>query len=268
MLVVIVVSTKAGKKQKEMNERKLEDLRNLSPEEVEKKYQPAQKKISKMIGLAVFLPILATAIVIIFSVGGCSSDAKTPVLVIEEDGKKYVYHRVRFFLENSIKRDEFIDVSNHSKIDIYPLKEGVFVDPYDIEPFAAFATDQFEFIEYDQGSHAGFFVQSDSMLYSSESKPIPTDKIGKSSTLETIIISDGEKELKIEYEFDGIKRHPVRNCEIKSVWTMSNPYPGKTVGNYVDRLLVNATEVMRYFNPNAKMELVDDGEILLLSFEE
>lgn len=110
-------------------------------------------------------------------------------------------------------------------------------------------------------------VVSDSILYTTERTTVPTDKIGKTINLETITISDGEKELVVEYKIDGFDRIAIRNCEVKSVWEVTNPYPGKTVGNYRDKLLVNATEVMRYFNPNAKIEFTEDKEILLIRLE-
>lgn len=267
MITVMVISIRLGKKQKLMNEQRSKDILTMPMEDIEKKYKPTQKKISKMIGMAVLIPILSTAFILIFSLGGCSSDATISVLVLEKENQKYVYHSNSFFVKNDIENGNVVDISFYSKLTVYPLKKGIFVDPKDLQAIASFATGQFEILEYDQGSHAGFVIDSDSSLYNEESKAVPTDKIGKTVRQETIIISDGQKELLIEYQRDGADEIPIRNCEIKSVWEVTNPYPGKTVGNYRDKLLVNATEVLRYFNPNAQMELIDDGEVLLVRID-
>jgi hypothetical protein len=109
-------------------------------------------------------------------------------------------------------------------------------------------------------------VISDSAQFTIENKTIPTEKIGKSILEYTIFISDGDKELVIQWNKDN-EIVPIRNCVIKSVWEVSNPYPGKTVGNYRDKLLVNVSEVLHFFNSNAQMTIEEDGELLLIRLE-
>jgi hypothetical protein len=220
--------------------------------------------IFKMIGCITLIPIITTAVILIFFVGGCSSDVRNAIIVLEQENQKYVYHSNPFLLEDTIENEKFVDVSFYSKINLYPLDEGIYIAPSDLKPFAAIATNRFNFVDYDQGSHAGFIIEGDSLLYDIEREVIPSDKIGEAKTKESIIISNGTKELRIEYVLNGAEREAIRNCEIKSVWSVTSPYAGKTVGNYVDHLLVNATEVLRFFNPSVEVEFVEEDNILYL----
>lgn len=265
-ILVIVISSIAANKQKKIKKEIEEDIKKGNFDQVEIKQKTSQKKISKLIGTAVLLPILSIGVILFFTIGGCSSDVKTPILVLEQEGLNYVFHGNSFFLENDIEKGGFVDLDLFSKVIIYPLKDGIYMDPNDIQGVSCIATGQFNLIEYDQGSHQGFVVISDSAQFTIENKTIPTEKIGKSILEYTIFISDGDKELVIQWNKDN-EIVPIRNCVIKSVWEVSNPYPGKTVGNYRDKLLVNVSEVLRFFNSNAQMTIEEDGELLVIRLE-
>jgi len=130
-ILVIVISSIAANKQKKIKKEIEEDIKK-DFDQVEIKQKTSQKKISKLIGTAVLLPILSTGVILFFTIGGCSSDVKTPILVLEQEGLNYVFHGNSFFLENDIEKGGFVDLDLFSKVIIYPLKDGIYMDPNDI----------------------------------------------------------------------------------------------------------------------------------------
>lgn len=263
-LFIVLILFKLGKKQRKNKATINQGLNSTLSEAVTEDQKSEDRSIFKFIGFITLIPIITTAFILIFSIGGCSSDFKTSIIVLEQNGQKYIYHSSPFLMQNSIDNGKTVDISLYSKINLYSLEESIYVEPHDVKAFAAMATNRFKIVEYDHVSHAGFVIESDSLIYNIETEVIPSQKIGDTKTKQSIIISDGLKDLRIEYILNGVERIALRNCEVKSVWSVSSPYAGKTVGSHVDRLLVNVKDVMHYFNPSVQMELEEDQNILLI----
>lgn len=69
-IFVIVISFIAANKQKKIKGEIEEDIKKGNFEQVKIKQKTSQKKISKLIGTAVLLPILSTGVILFFTIGG------------------------------------------------------------------------------------------------------------------------------------------------------------------------------------------------------
>ena len=260
ILVVFIITSVIVKKDKKLKEDRAKSLKNgdLNNETL----RTSQKKISRLIGVAVSIPLLATGIMLLFLFKGCSSDSTFAFITLEKNNKKYVYQNRLHRFEEEMKEGKFIHLDIFSKVNIFPLKDGIYIDPINIEGLANIATGKYQLIDYDQGNHDGFVINSDSSTFSSTSEILPSDKIGKSIYEYTISMSDEAKELTIKWRI-GEQLEPIQNCELLDVWEVTNPYPGKTVGNYRKKILVNATELLHFFNPNAQLSIEEDNLLVI-----
>lgn len=263
MITVMILTAIASIRQKKINQEQLKTHSNEDIKEALQSKKVNQKKLSWIIGSAVFLPILSVGIILFFTIGGCSSTVKNPIIILEQEGDKYVFHSDPFILKKNIEKGGFVELNVFSKVTVYPLNDGVYVEPNDLISFIALAINQFETIKHDQGSHNGFVVPLETSYSTLTKEIVPTEKIGETNNQFTLKIEGNNKELLIQWN-NGKKIEPILNCEIKSVWEVTNPYPGKTIGNYRDKLLVNASKVINYFNPSAQINMGEDSDLLVI----
>lgn len=263
ILVVFIITSVIVKKDKKLKEARIKSLKNgdLNTETL----RTSQKKISRLIGIAVSIPLLSTGIMLLFVFKGCSSDSTFAFITLEKNNQKYVYQNRLHRFEEEMEEGKFIHLDVFSKVNVFPLKNGIYIDPINIEGLANIATGKYRLIDYDQGNHRGFVIASDSSKFSSNSEILPSEKIGKSIYEYTISMSDGTKNFTIQWRI-GEQLEPIQNCELIDVWEVTNPYPGKTVGNYRKKILVNATELLLFFNPNAQLSLDEEDYLLVIRF--
>lgn len=256
LIPLLVKRVKSLEKQKESGLTKSDNLVHKNQ---------ASAKINRSIGLVVSMFVLAVGVSLFLLIPGCSSTEQKPIVVLLKDNKKYVYHAFPSLLLSAIENQEVVETGFYSSISVYPLNNDLYIAPSDLLPFAMLIAQHYEIVHYDQRSHQGFFMENDAFKLKKSTERIATDKIGQTEQLHRIQLSNSREEKSVEISWsEGSTLTPLSNCEIKSVWVVSNPYPGKTVGNYSDRLLVNITNLIDYLKPTATITLDEEHNLLLL----
>jgi hypothetical protein len=245
-------------------------FKNLRGEENKKapilKRNTTKKSPRRLLGVSVTLFVLSIGLLVFFMIPSCSSTLRSPVVVLLKDGNKFVYHGNPYLIEKAIENGEAVETEFYSTVDVYPIDGALYISPSEVQAFAALFGQQYRIIMYEQPAHQGFFVETDDSRYVYTTSVIPTDRIGVTEREHVIELSNADSSVNRTIRWrQGDETIPIENCEIKSIWVVSNPYPGKTVGNWRSQVLVNLSELVAYFDSNASIELNEDQNILVLS---
>lgn len=222
------------------------------------------KKTTKIVSLTVVSSLLILGVSLLFLLKGCDNEGEYALIVVEKDDNKYVYYYSDYFMEKKIEEKETIDITYFSKLMIYSVDDDLYVNPTDIEGLVNILTDNTNFYTYDQVSFQGFVTSKEDSNYDYTLLTKPTEKIGETYNEFHVEIKYDNNTHLIKWE-NKDDFAPIQNCELKSVWEVSNPYPGKTVGTFRKMILIKLDDLVQLIAPNTSYRYDKEDNLLFIS---
>ncbi|MEX1192808.1 MAG: hypothetical protein WEA99_12610, partial [Brumimicrobium sp.] len=249
LILQFTVKKLAAKKNKINNSVDTETDRFTNPETSSINLTSNKKKSTKKKSFIAFFIFALTAIIpILIFTNGCENDYRYATFVIQDDNENYVYSSSEFLVEEAINKNEVPPTLNSNIL--YFIDGGVFMQPQNIENVANILSGNNKFIKHQESSFNGYAVEDSIDVYDSYTQNKAGDKIGKTEVINVVSLSkNNNSNEKMEIKW---KTTPdlvaIQNCTIEDIWVVTNPYPGKTVGNWEDEILVNIELINQFYN--------------------
>lgn len=248
--------THSLKSEKENGNASSSDTINKSDNKVKSKRRP-------FVSIIIVLSIFILPIFIAFN--GCESSYSSVTFAIEENDKNYIYSPNEYLVNQAVKQDE-VPSGLNSNI-IYFIDDHVYMRPDNLERIINILSGNFKIIEKNESSYNGYAVNDSSNVYNFKVQNKAGSKIGEIQAINVVTLSDKSQRSKsMEIKWKTLPElEAIENCSVESIWVVTNPYPGKTVGNWEDDILVNIDDINTFYGNS--FELVFDEEASVLYFK-
>lgn len=263
VVLVIKISDYIAKKRIKKLKYNLERDLNNRVKNAEEIYAKKRRRINIFTIFVYVAPIVGIALYFILK----ESTQKEALLVYVHQNEKYIYHSDGAYLRIDMEKGNYPNINFYSSIKLFPIGKDIYVHPESTRYLVDLLTENFTLVEYDTEQHAGFAaVKRFPEAYKITSRNVPTDKLGEIMTEKTIIITIGDKSTEIVWLEEKVRsdrnpkqttKTPVRNCEIHNVYWVYGKY-----GTSSDELLVNASALVSYFNPEIELKYNTSENIL------
>jgi len=198
-----------------------------------------------------------------FIIGSCSDDRKMVNLALKEEGKVYLVPLMakKEMLEPQLSRNKTPEVSK--SLQLIQDHGDLFIEPRNLKNMVNLIANNYTLYGKNEGTYNGYVVFEHQEAFEYTVNNVNTDKIGEQLKQETIRIK-GENSGKIlEIVWSSSPKPKVeKNCVVKRLWVVEHPYPGKSVGDYQNAVVVNLNEVINFFDNGTRLEYDEDGENL------
>ncbi len=213
-----------------------------------------------------FIALVAFALVgilpIFFLTKGCTSDYLTVTFAVEENGKKYLFSRSEFLVENAIKKNE-VPPSLSSNI-IYIIEEEVYMKPSDIDQVVNILSGNYKLIEKQEPSYNGYAVEDSVEVFNKRTQNKAGKKIGETEIIQIATISRPpslKSTMEIKWK-TAPSLEAISNCSIEDIWVVTNPHPGTTVGNWEEDVLVNIETINKFFSNSFEIVYIEEDAVV------
>lgn len=215
--------------------------------------------------ISFLVPIIFVAIPILISVNSCESDYSKVTFAIENKGKNFIYNSNEFLVNQAILENEVPTGFNNNII--YFIDQNIYMSPNNLEGVINILSGNYRFIEQKEPSYDGYAVKDTSNVYNFKVQNKAGSKIGEVHAINIVTLTDKSHRSKnMEIKWRTIPDlEAIQNCSVESIWVVTNPYPGKTVGNWEDDILVNIDDINAFYGN--LFELVFDEEASVLYFK-
>jgi hypothetical protein len=225
-----------------------------------------KSKNKKRLFISFLIPILIVAVPLLFFIDGCKSDYSSVTFAIEKNGLTYLYSPNEFLVKNAIKEDE-VPMGLNINI-IYVLDGLIYMRPNDLQQVTNILSENYRIIEKKEPSYDGYAVSDSSSVYNATVQNKASIKIGETESTNIVTLtskSNRSKSMEIKWRtLPELKA--LENCSLEGVWKSTNPYPGKTVTNWEDEILVKLNDLNSFYGNS--FELILDEESSVLYFKE
>lgn len=196
---------------------------------------------------------------------GCSDDRKLVNVALKKEGKVYMLpfiaepQTLEFQLSNNETPTLIKDV------DIVKDKDILYVTPEDFLRILNLIADNYILYDKQEGAFDGYVGFGRKEVIKFGTKQVNTDKIGKQIRKQIIVLENPKSKKQMEIIWsDDPKPLAYANCVVKSLWTLESPYPGRTIGNYKDTVLINLNQIVDFYNNGMRLEYNEKEEMLYL----
>jgi hypothetical protein len=219
--------------------------------------------------------IVAVLAALIFSLSisliflGASQTKNTIVnLALKKNNETYVFSKLGSFITK-------ISIEKNESPSVFPFlqvfdDEGLFVSPDNLEDIVNVIGGNYELFPYKEKSYEGYFTGAEESLYQSNNVNRSTEVVGQQMRENTITLStlNSSDIFEIVYEQNPKSGDytAIRNCELKSFRITRSYRPGESTTSSEDYLMVNLDDIVTFYDPNIKLELNDEEQLLYVIF--
>mgnify|MGYP003123573173 CR=1 FL=1 len=222
-----------------------------------KKGKPKRRPLVSVI---LVLSIIVVPIFIAFN--GCESDYSTVTFALVKNGKNYIYSPNEYLVNKAITQNE-VPTGLNSNV-IYFIDDQVYLSPDNLERVINILSGNFKTIDHKELSYDGYAVNDSLEVYNSKVQNKAGEKIGEVEAINVVTISsktNNNQTMTIKW-----KTLPeliaIENCSIESIWEVTHPYPGKTVGNWEDAILVNLNTINSFYGNSFELDFDEESSVL------
>lgn len=205
--------------------------------------------------LTVVIFIISIGIGLFFIFRGCAGNISPEVvnIVLEKNGKKYLYSPMRKELvQMSIDRGE--SPAAMRSILVYKDGEDYFLDPAQLSAVAGIMSGRCNLHAYREASYDGYVTSTGEESYVFHSRFKSTENIGRQLTFSDVTLFNARGDsMMIQWKFDPTsgEYHAIKNCQVHAFWVQTNPSPGETVISSKYFLVVPLRGLARFFHCRA-----------------
>jgi len=136
--------------------------------------------------------------------------------------------------------------------------------PDNLERIVNILSGNFKIIEKNESSYNGYAVNDSSGVYNFKVQNKAGSKIGEIQAINVVTLSDKSHRSKhMEIKWKTLPElEAIENCSVESIWVVSNPYPGKTVGNWEDDILVNIDDINAFYGNLFELDFDEEASVL------
>jgi len=202
-------------------------------------------------------------VLLLFLMVGCSDDRK-PVNLALKNGEKV-------YLTPLIAKKEVValQMSQNKTPEIsksFQLVEDhgdLFVEPRNFKNVLNLIANNYTLYNKNEGVYDGYVAFEDQDVFEYTVKNINTDRIGEQLRKESILVKDmnSGKTLEIVWS-NSPKTKAEKNCILKRLWVVEHPYPGKSVGDYQNSVVINLNDIVDFYDNGTSLEYDENDEIL------
>jgi hypothetical protein len=222
-------------------------------------------KISTNRILFLLLPIVIAVVTLLMTFNGCKSDYSSVTFAIQENGQTYLYNSNEYLVRDAIEKDEMPFGLNNNII--YIIDDYIYMRPNSLKDITNILSENYILIEKKEPSHSGYAVSDSAKVHYSTVRNKASSEIGQVESTNIVTISYKSIHSKTMHIKWRTLPDPkaIENCNVEGVWKTTNPYPGKTVTNLEDEVVVKINDLNSFYgNP---FELVFDEESSVLYFK-
>ncbi|MER3376600.1 MAG: hypothetical protein RIM83_18315 [Allomuricauda sp.] len=204
-------------------------------------------------------------LILLFLLVSCSEDRKFVNIALKKGKEVYVvpFMADKNIIEHQLSKNETPTIFKF--VQIVMDNGSLYVEPSNFERIFNVIAGNYILYKKEEKTHDGYVAFGDEEIYSFSLKPENTDKIGEQINKEVITITNtvSNKSHEIVYvRFPKPKAE--KNCIVKNLWVVENPYPGKTIGSYKDAILINLNDIVDFYDNGTRLEYNKADEMLYI----
>lgn len=204
-------------------------------------------------------------IITMFVLVSCSSDREFVNIALKKGNEVFIvpFMANKHILESQLAKNETPTIFKY--VQIVEDEGSLYVEPSNFERILNVISNNYMLYKKEEKTHDGYVAFGDKDIYSFSIKPENTDKIGEQINKEIITITNPVSNKTHEIVYVRVPRPKAeKNCIVKYLWVLENPYPGTTIGSYKDAILINLNDIVDFYDNGTRLEYNKDDEMLYI----
>lgn len=195
----------------------------------------------------------------------CSDDRKFVNLALKKGEKVYLLpsNTDKNALKKQLSKGETPTVSN--SVQIIEDRGALYVEPKNFEKVVNLIAGNYVLFEEKESSHDGYVAFNDKDIFEYKVNNVNTEKIGQQIKQEIIQISNPSETKSLEIVWSSFPEPKAKkNCVVKRLWVVEHPYPGKTVGDYQNAVVINLNDIVAFYDNGTTLKYEENNKILYI----
>lgn len=211
---------------------------------------PKKEKKSRITRMLVVFVIVGLGLGIFTALRGCMADLSPDVvnLAVKKEGKTYVYSNMgKFIIESQIKQKQS---PTYSASTFLYKDDGLFVEPGSAKDLVNVFSNNLCYYDFKEKSFDGYVTYDSLEVFKNDNTTQSTEKIGEQIIIYTVKFLNGDKSMLIKWSYNTktAEFKAIKNCELRSFYSQSSPYPGNTVTSSYDHLVIPLDKIAVFYN--------------------
>jgi len=209
--------------------------------------------------------LVSLIIGLLLGITSCSDDRKLVNLALKKGEKVYLlpYNIDKNALEKQLSEEKTPTISNSAQI--IEDRGAIYVEPKDFEKIVNLIAGNYVLFEEKESSHDGYVALDDKDIFEYKINNVNTEKIGQQIKEGVIQIYSPSQTKSLEIVWNSLPEPKAKkNCIVKRLWVVKHPYPGKTVGDYQNAVVINLNDIVAFYDNGTILKYEESDEILYI----